>query len=97
MARLIISSVKIGDSSDAVEVRSADLPRLLSLTFKARASNVGGVFLANDSSAKSEGYEVQAGDREYWPLDPVSVKGSGIWVWGSDSGDRLDYALLLED
>lgn len=97
MARLVIGSINVNDTADAVQVRSADLPRLMAATFKARASNAGGVFLADDSSAKSDGYELLAGDREDWTFKPASVKGSGLWVWGSDTGDRLDYALSLED
>ena len=97
MARLIIGSIDIADTADAVELRSADLPRLMAVTLKARASNAGGVYMADDSAAKSAGFQLLAGDREDWTFEPASVKGTGIWVWGSDTGDLLDYVLMLED
>ena len=97
MARLIVASLNVADTVSSVQLRSAVRPRIRSAVFKARAGNTGSIFLASDSSAKSAGFELASGDREEWSILPATVKGSVFWAWGASSGDRLDYALLLEE
>ncbi len=97
MARLLVASLNIADSVDAVQLESAPRPRVRTAVFKARAGNTGSVFLASDSAAKSSGFELVAGDREEWSMLPASVRGSTFWVWGESSGDRLDYQFVVEE
>lgn len=97
MARTLVTSVLIADTVASVQLQSAQRPRIRSGVFKARSGNTGSIFLASNSTAKSAGFELTAGDREEWMFLPASVKGSTFWVWGASSGDRLDYQLLLEE
>lgn len=97
MARLIVASLSVSDSVDAVQLRSAPRPRVRSVVFKARTGNTGSIYLASDSAAKSAGFEFVPGYREEWSVLPATLKGSTYWIWGASSGDRLDYALLLEE
>ncbi len=97
MARLLIASLSVADSVDAVPLQPSARPRVRSAVFKARVGNTGSIFLASDSAAKSSGFELGSGDREEWAMVPATVKGSAIWVWGASSGDRLDYQLVVEE
>ena len=97
MARIVVASLNIADTVASVQLLSAPRPRIRSAVFKARARNVGSIFLASDSATGSSGFELSSGDREEWSLLPATVKGTAIWAWGASSGDRLDYALVLED
>jgi len=97
MARMIVSSLNVADTLASVQLLTAQRPRIRSAVFKARAANVGSIFLASDSAAKAFGFELTAGDREEWSVLPATVKGTAFWAWGASSGDRLDYAFVLED
>lgn len=97
MARLIVASLSVADSVDAVRLQPTARPRLRSAVLKARAGNSGSIFVASDSAAKSAGFEFAPGNREEWSTLPATLKGSTYWVWGASSGDVLDYALLLEE
>ncbi|MDA0232080.1 MAG: hypothetical protein O3B04_04615 [Chloroflexi bacterium] len=97
MARVIIASLSVADSVSAVQLQSAPRPRVRSVVFKARVGNIASIYLASDSAAKSAGFELAPGDREEWCALPATLKGSTYWIWGASSGDRLDYALLLEE
>jgi hypothetical protein len=97
MARIVIASLSIADSSAAAQLFTSDLPRVTAVSFKARPGNAAGIYLASDSAAKSSGFELLAGDREDWTFEPPTVKGTSFWAWGADSGDRLDYIVLFED
>ena len=97
MTRLVVDSINGSDTMAAVQIFTTDVPRIVSITMKARSGNVGSVFLADDSAALSSGLEVLAGDREDWDFAPATVKGSSIWVMFADSGDDLDFAALMED
>lgn len=97
MARIVVASLSVADTVAAVQLQTAVRPRIRSAIFKARAGNTGSIFLASDSAAKSAGFELAAGDREEWLLLPATVKGSTFWAWGASSGDRLDYALQLDE
>ena len=55
MARMIVASLNVADSADAVPVLSAIRPRLRSAVFKARSGNTASIYLASDSAAKSSG------------------------------------------
>ncbi len=97
MARLVVASLNLTDTMDAVQLQTSPRPRIRSAVFKARTGNTGSIYLATDSSAKSSGFELTAGSKEEWSLLPATVKGTTFWVWGASSGDRLDYQLLLEE
>ena len=97
MARMIIASLSVADSVDAIQLQSAPRPRVRSVVFKARSGNTASIYLASDSAAKSAGFEFTPGNREEWSALPATLKGTTYWIWGASSGDRLDYALLLED
>ncbi len=97
MARMIVASLNVADTVSSVQLRSAIRPRIRSVIFKARSGNTGSIFLASDSAAQSAGFELGSGDREEWSFLPATVKGSVFWAWGASSGDRLDYALILEE
>lgn len=97
MARIVIASLNVADSSNAAQMLSTELRRVMAITLKARSGNVGGIYIADDSAAKSSGFELLANDREDWSFDRATVKGASFWAWGADSGDKLDYSVLLED
>ena len=60
MARMIVASLNIADSVDAVQLQSAPRPRIRTVLFKARSGNTASIFLASDSAAKSAGFEFAA-------------------------------------
>jgi len=91
---LTIGSQLVSDTSTAVQLITVDVPQILAISMKARAGNVGSIFVADDSSAKSSGMEITAGGREDWNFHPTTHKASTIWVWGNSSGDRLDYVIV---
>lgn len=97
MTRVTVGSLNISDSSDAVLLLATDAPRVFALTVKAREGNAGQIYLADDSSAKSAGWELYAGDQQAWTFHPTSVKGTSFYVWGNDSGDDLDYTIVTDD
>jgi hypothetical protein len=97
MARMIVASFNVNDTVDSVQLQPASRPRIRSVLFKARTGNTASIFLASDSGAKSTGFELAPGDREEIVTFPATLKGSTFWIWGASSGDKLDYALLLEE
>lgn len=97
MARLVISSQNGTDTATSIQLFSTERPRIISITMKARAGNAGAVYLADDSAAKSSGFEVAAGDREDWDFSPITIKGTTVWAFFAVAGDDLDYAALMED
>lgn len=97
MARPVMGSQLFGDSGNAVQLFTTEAPRVLAITFMARAGNTEGVYVADDSAAKSAGIQLLAGDTKEWVFEPVAVRATSFWVWASDSGDRLDYLAVMED
>lgn len=97
MARLVIASHTFTDSANAVQLFSTDSPKVMAIVFKARAANVESIYVADDSAAKSSGFQLAAGDREDWSFEPATVKATNFWVWASASGDIVGYTALLEE
>ena len=97
MARVLVGSLNIADSSAAAQLLPTEMPRVAALSLRARSSNTAGIYLADNSAAKSSGFEMLAGDSAKWTFGQATVRGTSFWVWGADSGDRLDYAIVLED
>lgn len=97
MARALIASFNVADSSASEQLLTTGQSRVASIKLKAREGNTGAVYIADDSAAKSEGFQLLGGDSTNWTFSPATVKGASFWVWGADSGDRLDYTVLLED
>jgi hypothetical protein len=76
MARLIVASLSVSDSVNAVQLQSAQRTRFRSVVFKARAGNTSPIYLASDCAAKSTGFEFTPGNREEWSTLPATLKGS---------------------
>jgi hypothetical protein len=97
VARQLINTFTVASSS-AVQLLGTDKPRVMALQFKARPSNVGGIYVGDDShAASSKGFELQPGDMLDWSFEPATVKGTTWWVSGSDVDDAVDWTAVLED
>lgn len=98
MARKVISSQNITDTTSSIQfVTSAEEHRVFAITMKARIGNTGPVYIGTDSAAKSSGFELLKGDREDWVFHPLTVAANTFWVFGTSSGDKLDFMVVRED
>lgn len=98
MARNIFGSQNITDTASAIQLFGAvERPVVFAVEWRARAGNNEAVYLGTDSAAKSSGLELLPGDVKHSVYHPLGVKASNFWVWGADSGDKLDWEVLRED
>lgn len=97
MARNIFGSQNITDTASAIQLFGSEAkPNVLAVTFKARSTNAGNVYLGNDSTAKSSAFELAPGDVADRVYSPIAVSAANFWVWGATSNDKLDYEVLRE-
>lgn len=98
MARHIFGSQNITDSVSAIQLfGTTEKPGVFGAVFRARAGNNEAVYLGSDSAAKSSGLELLPGDMHSATYHPTEVRASTFWVYGLDSGDRLDWEVLRAD
>lgn len=96
MPRALFGSQNVADTATAVQLFT-DEGGIFAATFKARAGNNGSIYIGSNSATKSSGFELLPGDREDRAYHPVSIKANLFWVWGADSGDRLDWEVLRDN
>lgn len=98
MARHIFGSQNITDTTDAIQLFGAQQnPHVMGAIFRARVGNNEAVYLGSDSAAKSGGLELLPGDMHTASYEPITVRADTFWVYGLDSGDRLDWEVLRTD
>ncbi len=96
MSNVVTGSAVATDSSTVVQLNS-ESRKVLAIAVKARAGNTGSIYFGTDSSVTStSGYSLDAGDREDWDFGGA-VDAADFHMVASSSGDRLDWAMEMEN
>ena len=88
----------LASSSLAQQFITTERPLVESVTFKARKTNTGAVYLGNESTVTTaDGFSLDPGDAKITSYDPGKKKATGYWLIASDSNQNCDYWFVLED
>ncbi len=103
--RPLIGTSHSATSSAATLLYTTDTnTRMYSISFKARAGNSGNLYVGGDTSVLvASGYELRPGDS--WSFNaalvtdnniPGTIKANLWHMSAPDTGDKLDWAMILE-
>jgi len=103
MARIVSDSIDVPNATTRVQI-STSPARVLSIIFKARSGNTGGVYVGDVSVAAAVGLELLPGEEISIPISdsvqetgkPHTVPLSDFYVDAATNGNDVDFLAVTE-
>ena len=102
MARAIYGTTNLSSAGVPVQFSTDSATRVLVASFHARAGNSGYAYLGTDSNVSSaSGWELGPNDAETYRYrdfqSAAGMKPANHWMSATDTSQKIDYWMLLEN
>lgn len=102
MARVIYGTQSLSTATEAVQFSTDTATRVMVVSVHARTGNSGYVYLGSDSNVSSaSGWELGPNEEVTWRYKdsevPSSIPPSKHWVNATDTSQKADWTMILEN